>query len=117
MFGSCELNGGRLGYPRNDLAGIERENGGVRVDGVRVEYFQEIDGFEDWFGEVCSERIFIWTTNYIDGTSAPTPIFRTTNLVLTCYTSAPLLEKPITAHKRRSAGRTREERGKSQWNG
>ena len=35
-FGRRELDGGRLRYPWNDLTGIERENGGVRVDGVGV---------------------------------------------------------------------------------
>jgi len=51
-FRCCKLDGGRLGYPRNDLSGIEGENGWVRVDGVRVEYFRKVDGFEDGLGKV-----------------------------------------------------------------
>ena len=99
-FRSCDLNGGRLGYPGNNLMGIERGNGWVRIDGVRVENFRKVNGFEDWLEEVCNERIFIWTTDDIDGTSAPTAIFRATNLVLTWHTSAPLLEKPIITYRR-----------------
>ena len=51
-FRSRELDGGRLGYPWNDLTGIERENGWVRIDCVRVEYVWKVDVFEDWLGEV-----------------------------------------------------------------
>ena len=94
-FRSCELDGGRLGYPWNDLTGIERENGRVRIDGIRIQNFRKIDGFEDRLGEVCGERIFIWTANDTNGTSAATTIFRAINQVLTWYTSAPLLGKPI----------------------
>jgi len=58
-FGSRELDGDRFGYPGNNLTGIERENGGIRIDGVGVEDFREVRGFEDGFGKVWSERVFI----------------------------------------------------------
>ena len=54
--------------------GIERGNGWVRIDGVRVENFRKVDGFEDRLEEICNERIFIWTRDNINGTSAPTTI-------------------------------------------
>ena len=64
-FGGRESDGGRLGYPGNNLTGVEGENGRVRIHAVRVENFRNVLGFEDRFGEVRSERIFIRTTSKI----------------------------------------------------
>lgn len=66
-FGSRKLDGGSLGYPRNDLSGIEREDGPVSVDGIGIQDFWEVHGLENRFGEVRSERVFIGTGNNIDG--------------------------------------------------
>jgi len=76
-FGSRKLGGGRFGYPGDNLTGIKRENGGIRIDGVGMEYFREVHGFEDGFGKVWSERIFIRATKKnTNGTLAPTTMLR-----------------------------------------
>lgn len=49
-FGSRDLSGGRLGYPRNDLMDVERKDGRVGVDGVGVQDFWEFHRFEHGFG-------------------------------------------------------------------
>ena len=51
-FESGQLDGGRLGYPGNNLTGIERENRRIRIDGIGIEYFWKVRRLEDWFGEV-----------------------------------------------------------------
>jgi len=65
-FRRRQLDGGRLGYPGNDLTGIEGEDGWVRIDGVSVEYFWKVRGLQNGFGEVRSERVFIWTINRVN---------------------------------------------------
>ena len=51
-FKSRKLDSGGLGYPGNDLTGIERENGRIRVDGVWVKYFRKVHRLENGVGEV-----------------------------------------------------------------
>ena len=41
---SHELDGGRPDYPGNDMTSIEGESAWVRIDGVRAEYHQKVDG-------------------------------------------------------------------------
>lgn len=91
-FGSRELESGRPGYPGNNLTGIEGENGRVRIDGVVVENFRKIHGLEDRLGKVGSERVFVWTADNTNGTSAPTAVLRMPRKNRTRYISAPLLE-------------------------
>lgn len=38
----CEPDSGRLGYPGNNLTGVEGENGRVRIHGVLVEYLRKV---------------------------------------------------------------------------
>ena len=90
-FRGRESDGGRLGYPRDNLAGVEGENGRIRIHGVRVEYFWRVHRLEDGFGEVRRERIFIRTTSKINRTLAPTTMLRKPKRILTWYISAPLL--------------------------
>lgn len=95
---ACPLRGresysGRLGYPGNDLTGIEGENGRIRIHGVMVEYFRKVRRLEDGFREVRSERVFIRTTSKINRTSAPTAMLRKPKRIITWYISAPLLEE------------------------
>lgn len=61
-FRSRELDSGRFGYPGNNLTGIERENGGIRIDVVGVKYLRKVRGFEDGLGKVWSEWVFIRAT-------------------------------------------------------
>ena len=51
-FKSRQLDSGGLGYPWNDLTGIERENRRIRIDGVGVKYFRKVHGLEDGVGKV-----------------------------------------------------------------
>ena len=107
---SRKLDGGGLGYPRNNLTGIEGENGRVRIDRVGVKYFRKVHGFKDRLGEVGSEWVFIWTTN--SETLAPTVLSCMTNQypeILTWYISAPLLEGPIKRSQQDERGRERRE--------
>jgi hypothetical protein len=67
---SGKLDGGPLRYPRNDLTGIERNNGPVRIDGIRVQDLWKVHGFEHRFGEVRCERVFVRTANGVSGGSA-----------------------------------------------
>jgi hypothetical protein len=78
-FSSSQLNGGRLGYPGNNLTGIERENGRVRIDRVRVKYLRKVHGFQDGFGDILSEWVFIWTANSATRMSKPTRMLRMIN--------------------------------------
>jgi hypothetical protein len=78
-FGSSKLNSGRLGYPGNDLTGIERENGRVRIDRVRVKYLRKCHGFQDGFGDILSEWVFIRTANSTTRISKPTRMLRMIN--------------------------------------
>jgi hypothetical protein len=106
-FRGRESDCGRPGYPGNNLTGVEGENGRVRIHGVIVEYFRKFRGLEDGFREVRSERVFIRTTSKINRTLAPTVMLRKPRQILTWYTSAPLLEEPITMSRERgSAGGT-----------
>lgn len=70
-FGSRELDGGPFGNPGDNLAGIKREDGWVRVHGVCVKNIRKVRGLEDGLREVRGERVFIGTTGKINRTSTP----------------------------------------------
>jgi hypothetical protein len=97
-FRGRESDSGRPGYPGMNQTGVEGENRRVHIHGVIVEYFRKFRGLEDGFREVRSERVFIRTTSKINRTLAPTAMLRKPRRIriLTWYTSAPLLEEPIT---------------------
>ena len=101
------MDGGRLGYPRNDLTGIERKNGRVRVDGVGVQDFREVHGFEHGFREVRSERVFVRTVgDDTDGKMSAQP--RCTRRLqgrLTWNISVLLLVRGFVTQRRRLNGR------------
>lgn len=58
-FGGGEGAGGGAGDARDDVAGVEGEDGGVRVDGVWVEDGGVFERGEDGGGEVGGEGVFV----------------------------------------------------------
>jgi hypothetical protein len=107
-LGSCKPHGGGLRYPRDDLTGIKRENGGVRIDGVWIQDLWNVDWLEDGFWKVRSEWVFIGTAGNANRVvSERLDVIQTPRVLLPRISPCFSLKNPFITYKRCQQVKTR----------